>query len=59
MWDNYGRTLAEYLCLRTFQNSNDHIKILNISKLESLKNSKDPVLFFQAISEILNLWQWN
>ena len=48
MWDNYGRTLAEYLCLRSFQNNNDHIKILNINKLESLKNSKDPVLFFSG-----------
>ena len=48
MWDNYGRTLAEYLCLRSFQNNNDHIKILNINKLESLKNSNDPVLFFSG-----------
>tara|TARA_B100002052_G_C15873293_1_gene595732 strand:+ start:766 stop:1641 length:876 start_codon:yes stop_codon:yes gene_type:complete len=48
MWDNYGRTLAEYINLRFFQNNNDHIKILNLDKLEKLKNSKDPVLFFSG-----------
>ena len=54
MWDNYGRTLAEYINLRFFQNNNDHIKILNLDKLEKLKSSKDPVLFFPDILEILN-----
>ena len=48
MWDNYGRTLSEYICLRFFQNNNDHIKILNLDKLEKLKSSKDPVLFFSG-----------
>ena len=48
MWDNYGRTLAEYINLRFFQNNNDHIKILNLDKLEKLKSSKDPVLFFSG-----------
>ena len=55
MWDNYGRTLAEYInLLDFFQNNNDHIKILNLDKLEKLKSSKDPVLFFSDILEILN-----
>ena len=48
MWDNYGRTLAEYINLRFFQNNNDHIKILNLDKLEKLKKFKRSSAFFSG-----------
>ena len=41
MWDNYGRTLAEYINLRFFQNNNDHIKILNLEYKGSMGYQKE------------------
>jgi len=51
MWENYGRTFAEYMYLKTFRKSilNEvHIKINGIKKLEKIKAEKTPVVFFSG-----------
>ena len=47
MWNNYGRTLSEYMFLKNFRNnkleSNIHLEGKEI--LEKIKNEKKPVIF--------------
>ena len=47
MWNNYGRTLSEYMFLKNFRNnklkSNIHLEGIEI--LEKIKNEKTPVIF--------------
>ena len=47
MWNNYGRTLSEYMFLKNFRNnkleSNIHLEGGEI--LEQIKNEKTPVIF--------------
>ena len=47
MWNNYGRTLSEYMFLKSFRNnkleSNIHLEGREI--LEQIKNDKTPVIF--------------
>ena len=47
MWNNYGRTLSEYMFLKNFRNnklkSNIHLEGMEI--LEKIKNEKTPVIF--------------
>mgnify|MGYP006089022293 CR=1 FL=1 len=47
MWNNYGRTLSEYMFLKKFRNnkfeSNIHLEGREI--LEKIKNEKEPVIF--------------
>ena len=47
MWNNYGRTLSEYMFLKNFRNnklkSNIHLEGIEI--LEKIKNEKVPVIF--------------
>ena len=47
MWNNYGRTLSEYMFLKNFRNdkleSNIHLEGREI--LEQIKNEKTPVIF--------------
>ena len=47
MWNNYGRTLSEYMFLKNFRNnklkSNIHLEGREI--LEKIKNEKKPVIF--------------
>jgi KDO2-lipid IV(A) lauroyltransferase len=47
MWNNYGRTLAEYIFLKNFRNNNlaSNIYIEGKEILEQIKNEKKPVIF--------------
>ena len=50
MWNNYGRTLAEYMFLRKFRN-NDFISNINLEGkeiLEQIKYEKAPVIFISG-----------
>ena len=50
MWNNYGRTLSEYMFLKYFKNdklaSNIHLEGMEI--LEQIKNEKTPVIFISG-----------
>ena len=50
MWNNYGRTLSEYMFLKKFRNnelkSNIHLEGVEI--LEQIKNEKTPVIFISG-----------
>ena len=47
MWNNYGRTLSEYMFLKNFRNNdfNSNINIDGKEILEEIKNDKTPVIF--------------
>ena len=47
MWNNYGRTLSEYMFLKNFRNNdfNSNINIDGKEILEQIKNDKTPVIF--------------
>lgn len=45
MWSNYGSTFVEYLYLKNFKNSNDHIKIKGENILERIIEENKPVIF--------------
>ncbi len=45
MWANYGMTFVEYIFLKKFRNSNDHIEILGADNLKELINENKPVIF--------------
>ena len=47
MWNNYGRTLSEYMFLKNFRNDNLSSNIIIEGKevLEQIKNEKTPVIF--------------
>ena len=50
MWNNYGRTLAEYIFLKNFRNNNlsSSIYIEGKEILEQIKNDKTPVIFISG-----------
>ena len=50
MWNNYGRTLAEYMFLKNFRNNNlsSSIYIEGKEILEQIKNEKTPVIFISG-----------
>jgi KDO2-lipid IV(A) lauroyltransferase len=51
MWSNIGRTLAEYMFLKSFKfnkTNPKHIKINGINYLEKIKNNNNPVIFYSA-----------
>jgi len=49
MWCNYGRTFAEYMFLDFFRKNNSNVvQIKNKSKLDQLRDSKKPILFFSG-----------
>ncbi len=49
MWCNYGRVFAEYMHLKFFrENNNQNIKIINTGKINELKKSSKPILFFSG-----------
>ena len=50
MWNNYGRTLAEYIFLKDFRNGKfqSNIKLYNKEVLEVIKNEKVPVIFISG-----------
>jgi len=47
MWNNYGRTLSEYMFLKNFRNNNlkPNINIEGMEYLEQIKLEKNPVIF--------------
>jgi KDO2-lipid IV(A) lauroyltransferase len=47
MWNNYGRTLSEYMFLKGFRNNNfkSNINIVGKEILEKIKFEKNPVIF--------------
>ena len=47
MWNNYGRTLSEYMFLKNFRNNNlkSNINIEGMEFLEQIKLEKNPVIF--------------
>jgi KDO2-lipid IV(A) lauroyltransferase len=47
MWYNYGRILAEYMFIKEFRMSKvkNNIEIIGQKKLETIKESNDPVIF--------------
>ena len=47
MWNNYGRTLSEYMFLKNFRNNNlkPNINIEGMEFLEQIKLEKNPVIF--------------
>ena len=47
MWNNYGRTLSEYMFLRDFRNNNfqSNIDVEGKEILEQIKYEKNPVIF--------------
>jgi Kdo2-lipid IVA lauroyltransferase/acyltransferase len=45
MWTNYGKTFAEYLFLKKFKNTNNHIKIKGEKILDEIKRNKKSVIF--------------
>ena len=47
MWNNYGRTLSEYMFLKNFRNNNlnSNINIEGKEILEQIKHEKTPVIF--------------
>jgi KDO2-lipid IV(A) lauroyltransferase len=47
MWNNYGRTLSEYMFLKSFRNNKleSNIRLEGAEILEQIKNEKTPVIF--------------
>ena len=47
MWNNYGRTLSEYMFLKSFRNNKlrSHINLQGAEVLEQIKHAKTPVIF--------------
>ena len=47
MWNNYGRTLSEYMFLKNFRNNKlkSNINLEGTEILEKIKNEKKPVIF--------------
>ena len=50
MWNNYGRTLSEYMFLKNFQNNNfkSNINVEGEKILEQIKHEKNPVIFISG-----------
>ena len=50
MWNNYGRTLSEYMFLKNFRNNKlkSNINIDGKEILEQIKNEKNPVIFISG-----------
>jgi len=50
MWNNYGRTLAEYMFLKAFRNNNliSNIKLEGEEILENIRREKIPVIFISG-----------
>ena len=50
MWNNYGRTLAEYMFLKNFRNNNSvsNINLDGQEILDQIKNEKTPVIFISG-----------
>ena len=50
MWNNYGRTLAEYMFLKDFRNNNftPNIKLEGKEILKQIKHEKTPVVFISG-----------
>ena len=50
MWNNYGRTLSEYMFLENFRNNKlkSNINIEGKEILEQIKNEKNPVIFISG-----------
>jgi len=49
MWCNYGRVFAEYMHLNHFKkNKFNNVKIKSLNRLEELRKTKKPILFFSA-----------
>ena len=48
MWSNLGSTLAEYIYLKKFKNSQKHINIIGKETLEKIKKSNEPFVFFSG-----------
>ena len=47
MWENYGKTFIEYIFLKKFRNSSDHVKIKGIENLTPSIQNK-PVIFISG-----------
>ena len=47
MWENYGKTFIEYIFLKKFRNSSEHIEIVGIENLSLLKQNK-PIIFISG-----------
>ena len=47
MWNNYGRTLSEYMFLKSFRNNSlkSNINLEGLEILEQIKHEKTPVIF--------------
>ena len=45
MWNNYGKTFAEYLYLKKFRNSGSHIRIKGEQILNKIQQNNKPVIF--------------
>tara|TARA_B100000575_G_C23134986_1_gene659140 strand:+ start:333 stop:1202 length:870 start_codon:yes stop_codon:yes gene_type:complete len=48
MWSNYGKTFIEYIFLKNFKQSNNHIKIKNKNYLETTLLGNEPVIFISG-----------
>ena len=48
MWRNYGKTFIEYIFLKNFKQSNNHIKIKNKNYLETTLLGNEPVIFISG-----------
>jgi KDO2-lipid IV(A) lauroyltransferase len=45
MWENYGKTFVEYLYLRKFKNTSNHVEIKGEEILNRIKKDNKPVIF--------------
>ena len=45
MWSNFGMTFVEYIFLKKFRQSNEHINIKNEEILKTISKEKKPVIF--------------
>ena len=48
MWKNYGMTFIEYIFLKNFRNSKDHIKVYGGEKLKKISDEKRSVIFISG-----------
>ena len=48
MWENYGKTFIEYIFLKKFRHSSEHIEIIGIENLIALSKQNKPVIFISG-----------
>ena len=48
MWENYGKTFIEYIFLKKFRHSGEHIEIIGIENLIAPSKQNKPVIFISG-----------